>query len=70
LIKIDEFITNEFQTINKKCEDENIDANGSIRKLGNVFLNAQQMSAQLTIYIILSHYNKRCLCTPSDFTRC
>jgi hypothetical protein len=70
LTKIDKFITNEFQTIIKKCEDENIDANVRIRKLGNVFFNAQQMSSQLTIYIILSHYNKRCPCTPSDFTRC
>jgi hypothetical protein len=45
---------NEFQTIIKKCEDENIDANLRIRKLSNAFLNSQQMSAQLAIYIILS----------------
>jgi hypothetical protein len=45
---------NEFRTIIKKCEDENIDANLKIRKLSNVFLNAQQMSAQLATYIILS----------------
>jgi hypothetical protein len=45
---------NEFRTIIKKCEDENIDANLRIRKLSNVFLNAQQMFAQLTTYIILS----------------
>ncbi len=54
----------------KKCEDENIDANLRIRKLVNVFFNAQQMSTQFTIYIILSHYNKRCPCTPSDFIGC
>jgi hypothetical protein len=45
---------NEFHTIIKKCEDENIDANLKTRKLNNAFLNAQQMSAQLVIYIILS----------------
>ncbi len=41
LTKIDKSITNEFQTIINKCEDENIDANVKIRKLCNVFLNAQ-----------------------------
>jgi hypothetical protein len=35
LTKIDKSITNEFQTIIKKCEDENIDVNLKIRKLGN-----------------------------------
>jgi hypothetical protein len=45
---------NEFRTIIKKCENENIDANLRIRKLSNVFLNAQQMFAQLATYIILS----------------
>jgi hypothetical protein len=47
-------ITNEFQTIIKKCENENVATNLNIRKSGNVFLNAQQMFAQLTTYIILS----------------
>jgi len=37
LTKIDKTITNEFQTIIKKCENENVDANLKIRKLGNVF---------------------------------
>jgi hypothetical protein len=45
---------NEFWTIIKKCEDENIDVNLKIRKLGNTFMNAQQMFAQLATYIILS----------------
>jgi hypothetical protein len=54
LTKIDKTITNELQTIIKKCENENVDANLRVRKLGNDFLNAQQMSAQVTIYIILS----------------
>jgi len=41
IIKI---ITKKFQTIIKKCENENVDANLKVRKLGNVFLNAQHMS--------------------------
>jgi hypothetical protein len=47
-------ITNKFQTIYKKCENENVDANLKVRKLGNVFLNAQHMSTYLSIYIVLS----------------
>jgi len=39
LTKIDKTITNEFQTIIKKCKNENVDANLRVRKLGNVFLN-------------------------------
>ncbi len=35
--KFDKTITNEFQTIIKKCENENVDANLKVRKLGNVF---------------------------------
>jgi hypothetical protein len=41
LTKIDKTITNKFQTIIKKCENENVDTNLKIRKLDNVFLNAQ-----------------------------
>jgi competence CoiA-like predicted nuclease len=41
LTKFDKTVTNEFQTIIKKCENENVDANLKVRKLGNVFLNAQ-----------------------------
>jgi len=40
LTKINKTITNEFQTIIKKCENENVDANLRVRKLGNVFFNA------------------------------
>jgi hypothetical protein len=41
LTKFDKTIINEFQTIIKKFENENVDANLRVRKLGNVFLNAQ-----------------------------
>ncbi len=37
LTKIDKTITNKFQTIIKKCENENVDANLRVRKLG-IFL--------------------------------
>jgi hypothetical protein len=43
-----------FEPSFKKCEDENIDVNLKIRRLGNAFMNAQQMSTQLVTYIILS----------------
>ncbi len=35
LTKIDRTITNEFQTIIKKCENENVDAKLRVRKLSN-----------------------------------
>jgi len=37
LPKIERTMTNEFQTIIKKCENENVDANLRVRKLGNAF---------------------------------
>jgi hypothetical protein len=49
LTKFDNFIRNQFQTIVKKCEDESIDANVKIKKLGKVFLNAQQMNYPQTL---------------------
>ncbi len=36
LPKINIIITTKFQTIIKKCENENVDANLRVRKLGNV----------------------------------
>jgi hypothetical protein len=37
-----------------KCKHEQIEAYECIKKLGNAFLNAQQMSIQQTIHITLS----------------
>jgi hypothetical protein len=37
LTKIDKTITSKFQTIIKKCENENVDANLRVTKLNNVF---------------------------------
>ncbi len=42
------------QSIMQKCIDNKVLANERILKLGNAFLNAQQMSAQLAVYLILS----------------
>jgi hypothetical protein len=40
----------------KKCIINNINANTRIQKLGNVFLNAQQMVVQLDAYLVLPSY--------------
>jgi hypothetical protein len=54
MIKIDKSITLELHSIVKKCIANNKDANTKIQKLGNVFINAQQMVAQLVTYLLLS----------------
>ena len=54
MTKMDKNITSELQSIIQKCIDNKVLADEQILKLGNVFLNAQQMSAQLAIYLILS----------------
>jgi hypothetical protein len=54
MTKVDKSITTELKSILQKCIAEKTDANLRILKLGNAFLNAQQMSAQLAIYLILS----------------
>jgi hypothetical protein len=41
----DSEISSELHSIIKKCITNNINANTIIQKLGNVFLNAQQMVA-------------------------
>ena len=54
MTKVDESMTTELKSILQKCITDKIDVNIRILKLGNAFLNAQQMSAQLAIYLILS----------------
>ena len=54
MIKVDNSMTTELKSILQKCITNKIDANINFLKLGNAFLNAQQMSAQLGIYLILS----------------
>jgi hypothetical protein len=54
MTNVDKSITSELSSIIKTCVTEKIDANTRILKLGNAFLNAQQMLAQLAIYLVLS----------------
>jgi hypothetical protein len=49
MTKIDKSITLELHSIIKKCIANNIDANTKIQKLGNVFLNAQQMVIRIIV---------------------
>jgi hypothetical protein len=49
------------KSILQMCIAGKKDANLRILKLGNAFLNAQQMSAQLAIYLILSIPKYHCL---------
>jgi hypothetical protein len=52
--KINKSITSELYSIIKKYIANNMDANIIIEKLGNVFLNAQQMVFQFAIYHVFS----------------
>jgi hypothetical protein len=52
MTKVDKNITSELQSIMQKCIDNKVLADERILKLGYVFLNAQQMSARLAIYLI------------------
>jgi hypothetical protein len=45
MAKIDKSITSKLHLIMKKCIANNINANTRIQKLGNVFINAQQIVA-------------------------
>ncbi len=53
-IKIDKTITRELKTITINCNENKIEANTCIKKMGNTFFNVQQMSTQLATYIVLS----------------
>ena len=54
MTKIDKTISKELNKIIQNCIAEKTNANIRIQKLGNAFLNAQQMFAQLVIYLVLS----------------
>jgi predicted nucleic acid binding AN1-type Zn finger protein len=49
-----EKISKELKYIITNCNEKKIEAHTHIQKMGNVFLNAQQMLAQLVAYIVLS----------------
>ena len=63
MTKVDKSMTTELKSILQNCITNKTDANIRILKLGNVFLNAQQMSAQLAIYLILSIPLYHCSCS-------
>ena len=52
MTKVDKSMTTELKSILQICITDKTNANIRILKLGNAFLNAQQMSAQLAIYLI------------------
>jgi len=54
MTKVDKSITYELQSIMQKCIDNKNLVDERILKLGNAFLNAQQMSPQLAIYLLFS----------------
>jgi len=47
-------VTKELKNIIISCSEKKIKAHTHIRNMGNALLNAQQMSAQLAVYIVLS----------------
>jgi hypothetical protein len=53
LIKIDKTITKEFKNIIINCNENKIEANTYMKKMGDTFFNVQQMSTQLATYIVL-----------------
>ncbi len=54
LTKIDKYVTQEMKIILNKFKHEQTKTYEHIKKLGNVFLNAQQMSIQQVVRITLS----------------
>jgi hypothetical protein len=53
-IEIDKLITSKLHSIIQKCIANKITANTKIQKLGNKFLNAQQMVVQFDVRLVLS----------------
>ena len=54
MIKVDKSVTKKLKATLQKCIAKKIDTNLRTFNLGNTFLNVQQISAQLAIYLILS----------------
>jgi hypothetical protein len=50
--KIDKFVTSKLHSMIQKCILDKDDTNIRIQKLGNVFINVQEMFAQLTTYLV------------------
>jgi hypothetical protein len=54
LTKVDKSVTAEMKATLEKCKYEQTSDVERVRKMGNSFLNAQQMPAQLAVYLALS----------------
>jgi hypothetical protein len=54
LIRVDKFVTAEMKATLEKCIHKQTSHIERIRKMGNSFLNAQQMPAQVAVYLALS----------------
>jgi len=52
MTKIDKFVTSKLHSIIQKCILDKNDTDIRIQKLGNVFINVQEMFAQLTTFLI------------------
>jgi hypothetical protein len=50
---MDKMVTKELKTIIASCNEKEVGAHIHIQRMGNAFLNAQQMLAQLVTYIVL-----------------
>jgi hypothetical protein len=57
LIEINKLITQEMQSMLSKCKHEHYEPSEQIKKIGNTFSNAQQMSIQQAMHISLSIEN-------------
>jgi hypothetical protein len=66
MTKVEQSMRTELQSILQKCIVDKTDANLRISELGNAFLNAQQMSAQLAVSPILSIPLYNCSCSFSS----
>jgi len=55
LTKVNKYVTQKMQSMLRKCKHEQYEALKQIKKLGNTFLNAQQMSIQQVMHISLSN---------------
>jgi hypothetical protein len=64
LTKVDKSVTAEIKATLEKCKYEQTSDVERVRKMGNSFLNAQQMPAQLAVYLSLSmplhHASRSC----------
>ncbi len=54
MTKVDKLVPFKLHSIIQKYIENKINANTRIQNFGNIFLNAQQMVAELVVYLVLS----------------